>query len=221
MSLGSLGGSSALQLAVEHAQQADVVVVAAMGNQPQVRIGCPACYDGVVAVTAVDRHGDHASISLTGPQAVVSAPGVDVASTGSHNGYRLGTGTSDATAITAGVIALIRAKYPKMSAVDVVHRLTATATDKGPTGRDDEYGYGIVNPYAALTADIPAVSPSASPGGPSPASPPPVATSHGSGGTALLVGLAALAVVAVIVLIVLLGVRRRTAPGEVGTTERR
>ncbi|MDT5036504.1 MAG: hypothetical protein QOE03_1689 [Micromonosporaceae bacterium] len=77
--------------------------------------------------------------------------------------YSQGVGTSAATAIIAGVAALVRAKYPELSAVEVVHRLTATATDKGPPGRDDEYGYGIVNPVAALTADVPPLTPSASP----------------------------------------------------------
>jgi type VII secretion-associated serine protease mycosin len=206
LSLGSLGGSPALQLAVEHARKADVVVVAAMGNLPKdVRVGCPACYDGVVAVGGVDRNGNHAPTSVTGPQMVVSAPGVDVASTGAHGTYRLGVGTSDATAITAGVVALIRARYPTMSAVDVVHRLTATATDKGPTGRDDQYGYGIVNPYAALTADIPATSPSATGGSPSAASQPSAGNGHGPTSTGILIGLAVIAVIAILVSI---GVRR-------------
>jgi subtilisin family serine protease len=39
----------------------------------------------------------------------------------------------------------VRAKYPDLSAAEVVHRLTATADDKGPPGRDDEYGYGVLN----------------------------------------------------------------------------
>jgi subtilisin family serine protease len=56
---------------------------------------------------------------------------------------------------------LVRAKFPKLSAVEVIHRLTATADDKGPPGRDDEYGYGIVNLVKALTADVPPLTPSA------------------------------------------------------------
>jgi subtilisin family serine protease len=80
---------------------------------------------------------------------------VDIISSGLGDRYSKGTGTSDATAIVAGVAALVRAKYPNLSAVEVMHRLTATAIDKGPAGRDDEYGYGIVDPVAALTANVP------------------------------------------------------------------
>ena len=55
----------------------------------------------------------------------------------------------------------MRARFPKLSAVEVIHRLTATADDKGPPGRDDQYGYGIVNLVKALTADVPPLTPSA------------------------------------------------------------
>jgi subtilisin family serine protease len=128
------------------------------------RIACPACFGGVVAVGGVDRNGNHAAVSVTGPQMVVSAPAVNVMSPGANRGYQDGTGTSASTAITAGVVALIRARYPQLSATEVIHRLTATATDKGPPGRDDQYGYGIVNPVAALTATIPGEHTSPSPG---------------------------------------------------------
>ncbi|MGF7238963.1 MAG: hypothetical protein ACQSGP_29025, partial [Frankia sp.] len=50
--------------------------------------------------------------------------------------------------------------YPNLSAAEVVHRLTATADDKWPAGRDPDYGYGIVNPVKALTADVPPLTPS-------------------------------------------------------------
>jgi subtilisin family serine protease len=72
-----------------------------------------------------------------------------------ETGYRIGTGTSDATAIIAGAAALVRSKYPHLSAAEVAHRLTATAIDKGPPGRDNQYGYGVLNLKAALTADVP------------------------------------------------------------------
>ena len=66
------------------------------------------------------------------------------------------------TAIVAGAAALIRSRYPDLSAQEVIHRLTATATDKGPPGRDPEYGYGVLNLVAALTADVPPLQPGAS-----------------------------------------------------------
>jgi subtilisin family serine protease len=110
----------------------------------------------------VDEKGNHASFSVTGQEVMLAAPAVNVVTTGLNQGYSVASGTSDSTAIAAGAAALVRARYPNLSATEVIHRLTATATDKGPPGRDDEYGHGIVNLVAALTADVPPLTASPS-----------------------------------------------------------
>ncbi|SBT51851.1 type VII secretion-associated serine protease mycosin [Micromonospora auratinigra] len=145
-----------LQQAIRLALQSNIVVVAGAGNRPEdTHVGYPASEPGVIAVGGVDKNGNHAAISVTGPEIDVVAPAVDIYSTSINGGYRVGTGTSDATAIVAGAAALIRSKYPDLPAEEVAHRLTATAIDKGPPGRDDEYGYGVIDLVAALTADVP------------------------------------------------------------------
>ncbi|MFE2615407.1 type VII secretion-associated serine protease mycosin [Micromonospora chalcea] len=150
------GADVELQQAVKAALSANIVVVAAAGNTSESPlIGYPAREPGVIAVGGVDREGRHAAISVAGPEIDVVAPAVDIYSTGLNGGYRVGTGTSDATAIVAGAAALIRSKYPNLPAQEVAHRLTATAVDKGPPGRDDQYGYGVIDLVAALTADVP------------------------------------------------------------------
>jgi type VII secretion-associated serine protease mycosin len=155
LAFGGAGGTR-LEEAVQRALAADVVVVAGVGNRPEATsVAAPARYPGVLAVAGVDANGNHAEISATGPETALAAPAVDVWSTATGGGYRKGTGTSDATAIIAGAAALVRAKYPHLKAPEVIHRLTATAIDKGKPGRDDEYGYGIVDLVAALTKDIP------------------------------------------------------------------
>jgi type VII secretion-associated serine protease mycosin len=165
--LASAGDDSPdLRRAIQTAATHDVIVVAAIGNEPLAPGTIyPGAYPGVLTAVGVDRNGQHAAVSVTGPQAVLAAPAVDVGSTdirtAGHTGYRAGTGTSDATAIIAGAAALVRAKFPNLSAAEVIHRLTATADDKGAPGRDEEYGYGIVNLVRALTADVPLLTPSA------------------------------------------------------------
>ncbi|WP_406074969.1 type VII secretion-associated serine protease mycosin [Micromonospora sp. NBC_01638] len=157
VSISSVAGpNTRLQRAVELAIQANVIVVAGAGNKPRDEfVSFPAAYPGVIAVGGVDRAGNSARFSVTGPEIDVVAPAVDIYSTSIDGKYRKGTGTSDATAIVAGAAALIRSKYPYLPAREVAHRLTATAVDKGPPGRDDEYGYGVIDLVAALTADVP------------------------------------------------------------------
>ena len=82
----------------------------------------------------------------------VGIPTLDKKSAGS---YATSTGTSGAAAIVSGAAALVRAKYPNLSAGEVVDRLTSTARDKGKKGRDDEYGHGELDLRAALTAKAP------------------------------------------------------------------
>ncbi len=149
--------------AVQAAVAAGVVVVAGVGNKPySLSVAYPAAYPGVVAAAGVDQDGNHADISVTGPEAVLAAPAVQVVAPIPNGHYGIGDGTSNATAIIAGAAALVRSRYPSLSGTEVVRRLTATATDKGTIGRDKEYGYGVLNLVDALTKDIPPPSPSPS-----------------------------------------------------------
>ncbi|MDG4786379.1 S8 family serine peptidase [Micromonospora sp. WMMD1102] len=149
------GAGEALKQAVEEAQAADIILVAAVGNRPDdAFVAYPAAYPGVLAVGASGRDGKIAPISVTGDKVGLVAPGVDIASTSRTGAYQVSDGTSDATAIVAGAAALVRAKYPELSAAEVIHRLTATATDRGPRGHDPEYGHGVLNLVEALTADV-------------------------------------------------------------------
>jgi type VII secretion-associated serine protease mycosin len=153
----------ALRYAADH----DVVVVAAGGNKDVdfTKVPYPARVPGVVAVAATDRAGSAWTGGVTGPEIALAAPGVDITTLINHQpdgkpgGYQHVTGGTSASApIVAGVAALIRSKYPQLSAADVINRLIRTADDAGPPGRDPQYGFGIVNPVKALTADVPPVS---------------------------------------------------------------
>ncbi|WP_018800216.1 type VII secretion-associated serine protease mycosin [Salinispora arenicola] len=153
-----------LERAIKAAIAANVVVVAGVGNWPDdTRVTYPAKMEGVIAVGGVDRNGRVADISTRGPEVDIVAPCVDVYSTSFDSRYRGGTGTSNSTAIVAGAAALVRAKFPDLSAEEVAHRLTATAVDKGPPGHDEQYGHGVVDLVAALTADVPPLATPRSP----------------------------------------------------------
>jgi len=217
--------SAPINDAIAYALRRDVVVVASAGNRGG-DLSDFARQPGVVSVGAVDRKGKVWENSSRGHQLAVSAPGVDVImSVNSGNGYGVGDGTSTATAITAGVVALIRARFPDLNAANVVNRLIKTTTDKGEKGRDSFYGFGIIDPVRALTANIPPVD--ANPLGVAPAVPDDAASGaagdengddDGSGlgirvgadpGRLLLFGLPCLAVVAGIVVLIVWSNRRR------------
>ena len=157
----ALGSEKAYE-AVQRAIKANVIFVAGVGNRPTEEfIGDPAAWPGVVAVGAVGKDGNVADVSVRGKALVLSAPGVEIASTGKGTGYRVGTGTSDSTAIVSGTAALVWSRYPTLTSRQVIDHIIATATDKGAAGRDVEYGFGVVNPVKALST--PPATPSATP----------------------------------------------------------
>ena len=123
--------------------------------------------DYVLTVGAVDASGAPMDkLSVAGPWVGIAAPGTDVvglsprddnlvnAIDGPDNTLLVPSGTSFSTAIVSGVAALVRAKYPQLSAHQVINRLTRTA--RAPArGVDNQVGYGIIDPVAALTWDVP------------------------------------------------------------------
>lgn len=126
--------------------------------------------DYVLTVGAVDSSGAPVQSSVAGPWVSIAAPGTDIESLsarddglmnaleGRNNSLVPQTGTSFSAAIVSGVAALVRAKYPQLTAHQVINRLLATA--RAPArGVDNQIGHGIVDPVAALTFDIPAGEP--------------------------------------------------------------
>ncbi|MGO9385220.1 MAG: type VII secretion-associated serine protease mycosin [Mycobacterium sp.] len=131
--------------------------------------------DYVLTVGAVDSDGrplttgqgqGQGSTSIAGPWVGIAAPGIDIiglsprddglinAIDGPDNTLLVPAGTSFSTAIVSGVAALVRARYPQLSAYQVINRLTRTA--RAPArGVDNQVGYGVIDPVAALTWDVP------------------------------------------------------------------
>jgi type VII secretion-associated serine protease mycosin len=208
------GPSLSLKNAISTAASKDAVVVAGSGNKPDfLQFGFPAAMPGVLAVGATDRSGKLASFTVTGPAMQICAPGVDIETARLNGSYNISSGTSESTAIVAGAAALVRAKFPQLTAQEVIHRLTATATDIGKPGRDDECGYGELNIVKALTVDVPplATTPSAGASNAAPTPTTPVAapdTEPAGNNTPLIAGVVA-AVLLVGGLVAFLVVRRR------------
>ncbi len=158
LSLGGSGPSLLIKEAIEFAQQNDVVVVAATGNDYSGTVSYPAAFDGVIAVGAVDWSYSTgftlAGFSNYGDKIDLVAPGIDILSTiprekdindGNQDGYGLKQGTSMATPFVSGMAALLRAEDNSLTASQVQQRLFENAVDIGPERWDMYFGMGIIN----------------------------------------------------------------------------
>ncbi|WP_332838805.1 type VII secretion-associated serine protease mycosin [Nocardia bovistercoris] len=174
----------ALGAAVKYAHDRNVVVVAAAGNLQSdgacktqnegngwssvQTVATPAWFQPyVLSVASIDPDGTPSQLSLHGPWIGVAAIGRQIVSLDSgqgrgglvdsvqtSDGPRDIEGTSFATPYVAGLAALVRARFPELSAQQVIDRIQRTAHAPG-TGRDDRVGHGLIDPVAALTAPLP------------------------------------------------------------------
>ncbi|KQV95472.1 type VII secretion-associated serine protease mycosin [Streptomyces sp. Root369] len=150
--------------AVTYALAHNVLIVSGSGNNGSTNIQFPAKYPGVLTVGGVDTSGKVWEKSNYGPEVLLTAPATRIVHAGWPGNSKLGIGdgTSDATAYVSAAAALIRAKFPDLTAGQIANRLVKTAvipaSAKGISLPDPKYGYGIVNPLEALTKDIPAGS---------------------------------------------------------------
>ncbi|MGA5565403.1 S8 family peptidase [Streptomyces platensis] len=154
--------SPAEKAAVDYARKRDVLVVASSGNTGSGIPRLPAAVPGVLAVGAMDIDLKVWKYSSYGPHIKLLAPGVHIRSAGVETPYRLANGTSDSAAYVSAAAALVRAKFPDLTAGQVANRLVKTAvlpdSMKGKKLPDAHYGYGIVNPWQALIKKMPAGS---------------------------------------------------------------
>ncbi len=149
LSLGSRDFAQVIAEAVAYALSKDVVVVAAAGNSAAA-VEYPARLPGVLAVSAVDRQLALASFSNRGPEVDIAAPGVDILATLPGGRMAAWPGTSMAAPFVAGAAALVRAVSPDLTQSQVAARLTATARDIGPAGKDSSFGSGLLDVGRAL-----------------------------------------------------------------------
>ena len=163
MSLGYSEPSRPVRAALQDAYDHDVVVVASAGNSGDAAgadgtgnapFSFPADYPGVLAVGAVNSAGQVANFSSENLSVQVAAPGDRVPAQGRDGGYWYVSGTSPACALTAGVVALIKAKYPHLTDTQVISAITSTTnkSTRPPGGYDQQIGFGVVDAAAALTA---------------------------------------------------------------------
>lgn len=184
----------------------------------------PARYDDyVLSVGSINGNGQPSTFTVPGPWLGVAAPGENITSldplfndpNSKGTAVQLGSvqqagklgpiqGTSFATPLVSGVAALVRARFPELSALEVIKRIEATAHAPAE-GWNPYIGYGAVDPIAALTAEVPKTLPPKRPSAasrvqlqvPAPAPPPDNRARNvaliGSGSVAILLVLGMLA----------------------------
>ncbi|HEY3873854.1 MAG TPA: S8 family serine peptidase [Candidatus Kapabacteria bacterium] len=157
-SWGGPGQSSAEQAVIDYAYAKNCAVIAAAGNSggdfPYEEL-FPGSYRHVLSCAAVDENGNVETFSNYNTEVDIAAPGVDIYSSTPDNGYEGpgADGTSFACPNTAGVVALVRQRFPNFSAGQAMEqvRVTGNPLHGLDSGRVFFEGHGIVDAHQAVT----------------------------------------------------------------------
>lgn len=134
----------------------NVIVVAAAGNTPEDVEFYPASYDHVLSVAASNLSNDEkAPFSTFNYQVDLMAPGNNIFSTTSNNGYGTDSGTSYSTPLVSGTAALAKARYPHLNAQQIMELIRVTTDEVYEEAANQQFvgklGKGRLNAYRTLT----------------------------------------------------------------------
>ena len=148
--------------ASKYAHDHGVIIVASAGNDGEGLDlpSAPADCGDPISVAALDNTMQTTSWSSFDPTVSLAAPGANIYSSVptllSRDRYAVLSGTSMSSPFVAGVAALVLQLHPTWTPDQVKAQLVDTAEDLGPSGFDPRYGYGAVDPAAAVGASAPA-----------------------------------------------------------------
>jgi serine protease len=150
--------ATAEEEACEAARAAGALLVAASGNEGSTSSFYPAAYPAVMGIGATTVDNRHPSYSNSGSWVALAAPGGDFQAgvlcaglSGGQLGYVSPNGTSFACPHVAGIAALVLSVVP-LGVDELEQLLVDTAQDLGLPGPDSQFGAGLVDAYAALSA---------------------------------------------------------------------
>ena len=132
-----------------------IVMVAASGNAgPKSPPLYPGANPNVIAVSATDAQDRLFAASNRGGYVALAAPGVDIFLPAPDEKYQMTSGTSFSAAYVSGLVALMLERNPALKPDEVRAILTKTARDLGAPGRDDLFGAGEADAFAAVSAVV-------------------------------------------------------------------
>ncbi len=179
LSLSGTSRSDWEQETLDDIRAEGIIIVAAAGNTTFSQTTYPAALDGVIAVSGVDINEQLVYDSNFGPFVDLAAPGGDLSADLNGDGYGDGVlstsaqvdsggltysysylqGTSMAAAHVSGVLALMKAVNPALTPFELDKLLAegSITREKGAAGRDNRYGYGLIDAQKAVQAARPGV----------------------------------------------------------------
>ncbi|OPY57924.1 MAG: Thermophilic serine proteinase precursor [Pelotomaculum sp. PtaU1.Bin035] len=161
ISMGGTEPSNIEKAAIQEAIKNGIVVVASAGNSGKSTYEYPASYDNVISVGSISESNIRSDFSNYNDKLDLVAPGESIYTCEKGGNYDECAGTSFSAPMVSGVAAILKAIDNTLSPSQIENIIETSAIDQGSAGKDNDYGYGVLNLYNAvkkvadITAEIP------------------------------------------------------------------
>ena len=148
MSVGDKIESPAMNEACSQAAAKGAILIAASGNTGDSSLCYPAAYSSVVSVGSIESDGAHSDFSTYNKYVEAAAPGRGICMPyilNNNTTYARVTGTSYSAAQVAAMAAMVKSMDKSVTCNGFKEILSMTCIDKGAAGRDDYFGYGLID----------------------------------------------------------------------------
>ncbi|SES10327.1 fervidolysin. Serine peptidase. MEROPS family S08A [Gracilibacillus ureilyticus] len=147
LSFGSPDFSNIEYNAIQRAVDNGIIVVASAGNNGNSEYMYPASYHNVISVGSIDQYNNLSNFSTYNDKVDIVAPGEEIVTTTKNNQYTYQNGTSFSAPIVSGIIASIISEKQNVTLNEIMPAIQETSVDLGPAGKDEKFGYGLIDFY--------------------------------------------------------------------------
>ncbi|WP_151898648.1 S8 family peptidase [Clostridium thermosuccinogenes] len=145
LSLGTYKNDETLKAKIQEVVDERIIIVCASGDDATKQYLYPASYEGVISVSCTDMNNVNLLNNNMNDKIIVCAPGEKIPVGENSGKIKITNGSSAASAIVTDVIIVLKSIKPSLNSYDIIDIFKKTSMDLGDKGRDEIYGYGLVN----------------------------------------------------------------------------
>ncbi|QOS80577.1 S8 family serine peptidase [Paenibacillus sp. JNUCC31] len=147
LSIGTYKNNAKLNDLIKEALNRDIMVITSAGNDMTRQKLYPSAYEGVITVAAIDQRNNYVQTNNFNSDITLSAPGIDIPTSlmDEHGKNQVISGTSASSILVSSLVALLKTIDPEINGKRLNEIFKQTSIDLGTKGRDDHYGFGLID----------------------------------------------------------------------------
>lgn len=147
LSIGTYKNNAKLNNLINEALNRGILVITSAGNDMTRQKLYPSAYEGVITVAAIDQKNNYVQTNNFNSDITLSAPGIDIPTSlmDEHGKNQIISGTSASSILVSSLVVLLKTIDPEIDEKKLNEIFKQTSIDLGTKGRDDHYGFGLID----------------------------------------------------------------------------